>query len=298
MSVLITGANGFLGHYLTGLLLKKGYDVIATGMGGCRLPFSDEPGFRYEAMDFTDPSAVTSVFEKYTPTVVVHSGARSKPDECELNQPMAYNCNVKGTRNLLEASAGAGSFYIFVSTDFIFDGEKGMYREEDEPNPVNYYGTTKLLAEKEVQGYINDWAIARTVMVYGKSLSGRTNLLTLVKEKLEKGEEYRVVNDQVRTPTYVEDLAAGIAAIIEKRATGIFHLSGTDILTPYEMATRTAEYLGLDQTLLKKVTAADFKEPARRPLKTGFITDKAKKWLGYNPVSFEEGLQKTFSDQK
>ena len=295
MSILITGANGFLGHYLTGLLLKKGYDVIATGTGGCRLPFSDEPGFLYEAMDFTNPSAVKSVFEKYTPSVVVHAGARSKPDDCELHQPLAFACNVKGTMSLLDAAAGTGSFFIFLSTDFIFDGEKGMYREEDEPRPVNYYGTTKLLAEKEVQSYRYDWAIARTVLVYGKPLSGRTNILNLVKEKLEKGEEYRVVNDQVRTPTYVEDLAAGIAAIIEKRATSIFHLSGTDILTPYEMAFRTASYLGLDASLLKKVTAEDFKEPARRPLQTGFVIDKARKMLGYDPVSFEEGLKRTFS---
>ncbi len=295
MSILVTGANGFLGHYVTDLLLKKGYDVIATGLGGCRLPFSEEPGFRYEAMDFTDPSDLRRIFEKYYPSVVVHAGAKSKPDECELNQPMAFDCNVKGTRYLLDAAAGAGSFFIFFSTDFIFDGEKGMYREEDEPNPVNYYGTSKLLAEIEVQVYPFDWAIARTVSVYGKPLSGRNNLVTLVKEKLEKGEEYRVVNDQVRTPTYVEDLAAGIVAIIERRATGIFHLSGTDILTPYEMATRTAAYLRLDQSLLHKVTAAEFKEPARRPLKTGFIIDKAKRVLGYDPVSFEEGLEKTFS---
>lgn len=295
MSILITGANGFLGHYVTGLLLKKGYDVIATGTGGCRLPFSDEPGFLYEAMDFTNPATVKNVFEKYTPSVVLHAGARSKPDDCELNQPRAYECNVQGTRNLLDAATGSAAFFLFVSTDFIFDGEKGMYAEDDPPNPVNYYGTTKLLAEQEVKGYRYDWAIARTVLVYGEPLTGRNNILTLVKEKLEKGEEYRVVNDQVRTPTYVEDLAAGIAAIIEKRATGIFHLSGTDILTPYEMACRAAQFLGLDPSLLKKVTAADFKEPARRPLRTGFVIDKARRMLGYDPVSFEAGLQMTFS---
>ena len=132
-------------------------------------------------------------------------------------------------------------------------------------------------------------------MVYGKGIKGRGNILTVVKEKLEKGEEYKVVDDQVRTPTYVEDLARGIVAILEKKAKGIFHLSGTDMLTPYQMACLAAEYLNLDKTFIKRVTAADFSQPALRPPETRFIIDKAKKELGFNPVSFEEGLKKTFA---
>jgi dTDP-4-dehydrorhamnose reductase len=131
--------------------------------------------------------------------------------------------------------------------------------------------------------------------VYGKPLSGKSNILIIVKEKLEKGEEYSVVDDQLRTPTYVEDLAAGIIAIAEKKAKGIWHLSGSEVLTPYEMACQTADYLNLNNALIKKVTAASFSQPAKRPAKTGFIIDKAKMKLGYKPVSFEEGLIKTFS---
>jgi len=295
MSILITGANGFLGHYLTGLLLEKNYEVIATGRGESRLPFGGMPGFRYEEMDFTDAEAVHRIIEKYRPAFIVHAGARSKPDDCELNREQAFQSNVLGTRYLLEAAKGAGSFFLFVSTDFVFDGEKGMYSENDEPRPVNYYGMTKWMAEEDVRRYPHEWAIARTVLVYGKSLSGRDNILTRVKEKLEKGEAYRLVNDQLRTPTYAGDLAAGITAIIEKRATGIFHLSGTDILTPYEMGCRAADFLGRDSSLIKKVTAGEFTEPARRPMKTGFVIDKARNILGFCPVQFEEGLRRTFS---
>ncbi|MBL7720398.1 MAG: sugar nucleotide-binding protein, partial [Chitinophagaceae bacterium] len=194
----------------------------------------------------------------------------------------------------LAAAATVQSFFIFISTDFIFDGREGMYKEEDTGNPVNYYGLTKLRAEALVKEYSFDWSIVRTVLVYGKPLTGRGNILTVVKEKLEKGEEYSVFNDQVRTPTFVEDLAAGIVAIIEKRATGIFHLSGKDILTPYQMACKVASYLGLSEGLIRKVTAATFTQPALRPAKTGFIIDKAKKLLGYDPVSFEEGLKRAF----
>lgn len=298
MKVLITGANGFLGHYLCGQLLDKGYPVVATGKGDCRLPYLCHPLFHSTKMDFTDIAAVNEVMEAKKPDIIVHAGAISKPDECELNKAFADKVNVEGTRNLLEAAGRQQAHFIFISTDFIFDGREGMYKEEDTGDPVNYYGHTKLKAEALVKQYSFAWAIVRTVLVYGKPLTGRGNILTVVKEKLEKGEEYSVFDDQVRTPTFVEDLAAGIVAIIEKKATGIFHLSGKDILTPYQMACKAADHLHLDKSQLKKVTAADFSQAARRPLKTGFIIEKARRELGYDPISFEEGLVKTFSDQK
>lgn len=291
--ILITGANGFLGYYLAGLLLNKGYNVLATGIGSCRLPYKQET-FIYEEMDFTDPYSVHDVFEKYKPSVVVHAGAMTRPDECELNQWQCYVTNVEATLTLLSNAEEVGSFFIFLSTDFIFNGEKGMYAEDDIPDPVNFYGKSKAEAEDAVKEYRADWAIVRTVMVYGKPVTGRPNIVATIKDKLEKGEIYKVFDDQVRTPTYVEDFVGGIVSIIEKKATGIYHLCGKDILTPYQMAVATAEYLHLDKTLLEKTTAADFPQPAKRPLKTGLITDKAKKELGYQPVSFLEGLRKTF----
>ncbi len=297
MKVLITGANGFVGYYVTKLLLEKGYQVIATGRGDCRLPFSKEHLFSYYQMDFTDAVSVKQVFEKTEPDAVIHSGAVSKPDECELNKEKAWNINVQGTINLLREAENLKSFFLFVSTDFVFDGEKGMYREEDIPLPVNYYGETKLAAEKKVLAYPYFWSIVRTVLVYGKPLTGRDNLLTIVKNKLEKGEEYSVVNDQVRTPTYVVDLAQGIFSVIEKKAEGIFHISGEDVTTPYEMACKTAVLLGLNVGLIKEVTASSFSQPAMRPPKTGFNIQKAKSVLGYHPVSFDEGLRKTFSEK-
>jgi dTDP-4-dehydrorhamnose reductase len=294
MKILITGANGFLGYYLTEKLLKKKHIVIATGKGDCRLPLDQYDNFIYSGMDFTDPFAVHDVFEKYAPEIVVHAGAMSKVDECEQNQWQAYVANTEATVTLLINAEVHKSFFVFVSTDFIFDGERGMYKEDDAPNPVNFYGKTKLEAEDAVREHAHDWAIVRTVLVYGKPQLGRSNILGVVKEKLEKGEMYNVVDDQVRTPTYVEDLAEGIIAVIEKKARGVYHISGEDVLTPYQMACKVADHLGLDKTLIKKVTAKDFSQPAKRPPKTGFVIDKAKKELGYNPVSFDEGLKKTF----
>lgn len=295
MKILITGANGFLGHHLSIQLLAKDHEVIATGKGDCRLLLSNEKDFKYISMDFTDPFAVHDVFEKCKPEIVVHAGAMTKVDDCEQEQWQAYFTNVEGTVTMLMNAEEQKSFFVFVSTDFVFDGQKGLYKEDDSCQTVNFYGKTKLEAEDAVKEYEYDWAIVRTSLVYGKPLAGRSNILTVVKEKLRKGEEYSVVNDQVRTPTYIEDLASGIISIIEKKATGIYHLSGEDVLTPYEMACKVGVYLELDSSLIKKVTAADFSQPAKRPKDTRFIIDKAKKELGYQPVSFEEGLKRTFS---
>src|SRR6185503_68627 len=210
MKILITGANGFLGYYLVEQLLEKDYSVIATGKGECRLPFTHGTKFQYLSMDFTDPFSIHDVFENIKPDVVIHAGAMSKPDDCELDQMKAYLINVEGTVQLLINAEDLKSFFIFLSTDFVFDGEKGMYKEEDLPGPVNYYGKTKLEAEEAVIEYEHDWAIVRTILVYGDPLSGKDNILTNTRKKLQKGEEYKVVSDQLRTPTYVEDLATAI----------------------------------------------------------------------------------------
>jgi dTDP-4-dehydrorhamnose reductase len=294
MTVLVTGSNGFIGYYLTQQLIQKNYTVVATGKGECRLPFQNK-NFVYENMDFTDPFAVHDVFMKYRPEAVVHAGALSNVDACEMNQWECYLTNVEGTLTLLFNSAACQSHFIFISTDFIFDGERGMYKEDDTPNPVNFYGKTKQEAEDAVREYAFDWAIARTILVYGQSYAAKKNILTIIKEKLEKNEAYKVVDDQYRTPTYVDDLAAGIVSIIRKKATGIYHLSGKDMLTPYQMACMAADQLGFDKSLIIKVTERNFSQPARRPRKTGFTIEKARHELGYEPISFQEGLKKTFS---
>ena len=215
MKILITGANGFLGYYLAEQLLARNHTVIATGKGGCRLPFEHHSNFFYEPMDFTDPFAVHDVFQKTNPGVVVHAGAMSKPDECEQQQWQAYLVNVEGTVTTLLNAAEHKSFFVFISTDFVFAGDSGMYAEDDPRNPVNYYGKTKVEAEEAVKEYEFDWAIVRTVMVYGKPVLSRGNLLSVVKDKLEKGEVYNVFDDQWRTATYIGDLVDGIVKIID-----------------------------------------------------------------------------------
>ena len=293
--ILVTGANGFVGYYVVKYLLENNFYVLATGKGPTRLPFASDH-FEYHTLDFTDEFQVCNFFIHHKPSVVIHSGAMSKPDECEENREAAFRTNVTGTIHLLNNAEDLKCFFLFISTDFVFDGAKGMYDEEAATGAVNYYGTTKQLAEEETMKYQSDRAIVRTVLVYGKPFLNRQNLLTNTANALKKGEELKIFNDQVRTPTYVEDLAKAIVTIITKRATGIFHISGEDVLTPYEMAVATATFLGLNKSLITPVTEDDFKQPARRPLKTGFDITKAKKMLGYKPTGFTEGLRLTFSN--
>jgi dTDP-4-dehydrorhamnose reductase len=292
-TVLITGANGFIGYYLVQQLLQKQYRVIATGKGENRLPYKEE-NFHYQTWDFTSKEAVATGLAAARPNVVVHCGAISKPDECEQNKEAAFQSNVTGTINLLEAAARNKAHFVFLSTDFVFSGDTGFYKEEDERAPVSYYGETKVLAEDEVMNYPFRWSIVRTVLVYGKTFSGRENIVTNTAKALREGAPLKMFDDQVRTPTYVEDLAAGIVALIEKSATGIYHLSGEDVRTPYDIAVETAKHLGYDPSLITAVKAHEFHQLARRPAKTGFDVSKAKRELGYRPVSFAEGLRCTF----
>jgi dTDP-4-dehydrorhamnose reductase len=295
MKILVTGANGLLGQHLIKLLLEENHNVLACGKGLCRLDFKSNELFAYINADITDEHAIEQLMEKEKPGIVIHAAAMTQVDECEKNPEQTTDINVRGTANIILYAEKYSRFIIYISTDFVFDGEKGNYKEEDDLKPVNWYGFTKVQAESLIETCDMPWAIVRTCLVYGNALSGtRNNIITWVKEKLEKGEKIKVVDDQIRTPTYVEDLAKGILLIAEKKAEGIFHISGKDILTPYEMAIKTATFFNLDKNLIEKVNASVFAQPAKRPPRTGFNIDKAKNELGFEPISFEEGLVKMF----
>ncbi len=291
MKVLVTGANGLLGQYLIRQLLENDLFVIATGRGPSRLPFKEAQHFKYIDADLTNGLAIHDLLSNEKPTIVVHGGAMTQLDDCEQQQEACFEVNVQATAELLVAAEQFAQFFIFVSTDFVFDGEQGNYSEEDPLNPVSWYGFTKVQAESTVETSDIPWAIVRTCLVYGNTFSGtRSNIINWVKDSLEAGKEIQVVNDQYRTPTYAGDLAKGILLIIQQRATGIYHISGKDYLTPFAMANATADYYNLDKTLLKEVDASIFSQPARRPLKTGFNISKARRTLGFEPVSFEDGI--------
>jgi dTDP-4-dehydrorhamnose reductase len=289
--ILITGANGLLGQKLVEQLVQQGnFEVIATGRGACRLTGS---GYSYQTLDIENEQEVESTLVLLNPEVIIHGAAMTHVDECEKHQEACYRANVLATKYLIAAAEKIQSHFIFVSTDFIFSGLDGQnpYTEDAVADPVNYYGQTKLDGEELLKRSSLKWAIARTVLVYGLANDlSRSNIILWVKSSLEAGKQIQVVDDQVRTPTLAEDLAAGCILMAEQGATGIFNISGSELLTPYQMAMETADYFGLDKSLINQTDSTLFTQPAKRPMKTGFVIEKAKNQLGYRPKTFREGI--------
>ncbi len=286
--IFITGANGLLGQKLLEQLGNSQNQIFASGRSESRIP---EGNFTYVSLDLTYKAQVSEAIKKIQPDIIIHGAAMTNVDQCELNREACFDANVNATAYLLAAAESIRAHFIFVSTDFIFSGEKGPLDEEEVASPVNYYGETKLKGEELVMNSSTKWAIARTVLVFGiaNDLS-RSNIILWVKSSLEAGKEIQVVDDQFRTPTLAEDLAAGCILIAEKAATGVYNISGKDLLTPYQMALETADYFGLDKGLIKRTDSTKFTQPAKRPLKTGFIIDKARNELGFEPKTFQTAI--------
>ena len=288
--ILITGANGLLGQKLVYLLSKETrLEICATGRGPSRIDFGP---VSYLNIDLANREEVLDQLLKCAPTHIVHAAAMTQVDDCERDQERCWRNNVIATENLIEAAKRSRAYFQYISTDFIFDGFDGPYKEEDHPNPINYYGKSKLQGEALVMQSGLQCSIVRTVLVYGVGQDlQRSNLVLWVRNKLENGEKIRVVDDQWRNPTLVEDLALGSRLILEKAAHGIYNIAGKEYLTPFDIAMKTADYFELDKNLISPTNAVEFREEATRPLKTGFIIAKARENLGYEPVTLERGLQ-------
>jgi dTDP-4-dehydrorhamnose reductase len=289
--ILITGSNGLLGQKLLALLGQdENIQIIATSRGTPRAPLPANAV--YISLDVSRADEVEKVVKLHRPDAIIHTAAKTQVDECELNPQDCYLQNVEAVRNVAQAAAQMGAFLLHLSTDFIFDGTAGPYKEEDTPNPISVYGKSKLEAEILIQSIKGlQWAIARTVLVYGYSPTlSRSNIVLWAMEALAQGKPIKVVDDQWRTPTLAEDLADGCARIVAQRAGGIWHLSGKELMTPYEMVLRIARYFGYPTDTVERADASSFTQPAKRPPKTGFIIDKAMTQLGYQPHSFEKGL--------
>ncbi len=289
MKILITGSNGLLGQKLVKLLVSEGIDVIATSRGADRLGLG---GYVYDSMDITNASDVQTCIKKHNPDVVINTAAMTNVDQCETEREACYALNVTAVANLITASESIDCHLIHLSTDFIFDGSHGPLTEEDKPNPISYYGESKLAAEELLFKSTIKWSIARTVLVYGVAMDmSRSNIVLWVKKSLENGQTIKVVNDQWRTPTLAEDLAMGCYLIAKNKALGIFNISGEDMLTPFQMAMQTAEFFNLNSALIEETDGSKFTQTAKRPPKTGFVITKAQSQFGYVPHSFAEGLQ-------
>jgi dTDP-4-dehydrorhamnose reductase len=300
-TILITGSNGLLGQKLIYALLERNkksadWNIVATSKGENRI--REKNGYAYVSLDITSRDEVKKVISQFPPDVLINTAAMTNVDACESDRAGAKALNMDAVAYLIEAiddemekNSLLNTHFIQLSTDFVFDGENGPYSEEDKPNPLSYYAETKLEAEKLLESTFVKWAILRTIIVYGivDSMS-RSNIVLWAKEALEKKQKINVVDDQFRSPTLAEDLAEGCILCAEKGEVGIFHVSGKDQMSILELVYRVADFWKLDKSFITPSKSETIKQPAKRPPRTGFIIDKAKKVLGYNPHSFEEGL--------
>lgn len=294
-TILITGSNGLVGRELIRAFDKlPEYTVIATSLSPDKISM---PDVAFHQLDITNRQSVAQLFSDLLPDVVIHSAAVSAPDTCETDKELCNHVNIEGTQNVADACKAIGAKMLFISTDFVFDGAMGPYSEIDIPNPVSYYGWSKLKGEKITQ-QLDDWSIVRTVLVYGDTVGlNRNNFVTWVKGALEKGENIKVVNDQYRTPTYAPDLAFGIVKAVEwlvyNKGNEIWHISGPlPLITVYDMALKIAAFYNLDSSFIEPIASASLNQPAKRPPVTGFILDKAVNHLNYKPIEFTNGLEK------
>lgn len=290
MKVLVTGANGLLGQKLVALLQHNPeVELMATGRGRNRNP---EGGYAYLSADLHNFDGLRTFLQLSPPDVIIHCAAMTQVDECETQQKLCWDINVKATENLIEIAKTVNAYFLYVSTDFVFDGTDGPYSERDMPRPVSYYGRSKVAAEDLLHKSQLKYAIVRTVLVYGLAHDpSRSNIVLWVKNSLEEQKTIKVVNDQWRTPTLAEDLAEGCWLVAKAKKEGIYHISGEGMMTPYEIAQTVATVFELEPGLITAVDASTFTQAGKRPPKTGFVIDKAKRELGFSPRSFVDGLQ-------
>ena len=290
MKILITGSNGLLGQKLLHKLrVDTTIELIATSKGENRV--TEKGGYTYFDLDITNNDAVAKLIESENPQVVINTAAMTNVDLCEDEKQACDALNVDAVRSLANACEKNSSHLIQISTDFIFDGEDGPYTEEDKPNPLSYYGLSKLKSEQLLQDHPVKWTVLRTIIVFGvgEKLS-KGNIVLWAKGALAKGDPLNIIDDQFRAPTLAEDLADICILAAKKKAFGVFNASGKDIMSIYEIVERIAKHYGNSTENLNKISTATLKQKAGRPPKTGFILDKSINQLGYNPHSFEECL--------
>lgn len=289
MKIMILGANGFTGRRILKRLSSK-HQVLACSLHPDILP---EEGYEFHILDMQSVDATDALLNNFRPDVIINASAMSVVDYCEQHPEEAYALNVTAVKHLAEYSQSNSCRLIHLSTDFVFDGTATeAYTETDTTNPINYYGKTKQWSEEVIEQACTNYAIARIEVVYGKPFNGQHgNIVHLVKTRLQNGQSIRVVSDQFRSPTWVEDIARAIESLLSDKYQGIYHICGGETMSVADIAYRVAKHFGLDTSLIQPVTTDEMNEATPRPLFSPMNTEKALKEFGYQPSRLEEGFK-------
>ena len=287
MKLLVTGASGLLGTRICQLATKQNHEVYSAHS-------QHRPQFGIPIkLDITDGAALRQVFDKTKLDVVVHSAALSDVDKCEKEKDLAWKINAESASNIAQLCHKHSCFFVYISTDYVFNGEKGNYKETERTAPINHYGLTKLKGEEEVQKSGAEYCIARASVIYGSNpAAGKVNFALWLLEKLRKKEEAKTVIDQWNSPTFNTNLAEMVLEILERRITGTFHLAGATRLSRYELAQNIAETFNLDKNCLLPTSSKEMQWLAQRPKDSSLNVDKAKQTLKNKPLQISEALSK------
>ena len=277
--ILIIGCSGLVGSTL--------FKMIPHSVGA----YNKEP-IRGNCikMDITNMEDVNKIIQSFRPDIIIHTAALTDVDYCEDKREEAYNVNVEGTKNIVEAAKSVNAKVAYISTDYVFDGTNGPYSEDDETNPLGYYAKTKLEGENLVKTSGLPYIIIRTTVVYGVEDKKLNFALWLLKQ-LESGRKVNIANDQYSSPTLSTDLARTIIRLLENGKTGLYNVSGSEVVNRYDFALRIAEAFNLEKDLITPISTKELNQKAPRPMKAGLKVDKITKELGISPQTILEALK-------
>jgi dTDP-4-dehydrorhamnose reductase len=298
MKVLITGSNGLLGQKLVKRCLKHNISFIATSKGKNRNPGCPEEN--YIPMELEDHSAIIELITETHPDAIIHTAAITNVDYCEDNKEECHRVNVESVRTLFEISRKQNIHFQLLSTDFVFNGEKGNYSEIDKVEPLSVYAKSKVDAENILlNSDYDNWSIARTIIVYGTGANlSRSNMILWALSALPQNQPMNLVNDQFRAPTWADDLAYGCMEIVLRKEQGIFHLGGPETLAVSEIVRRIARHIGANENLINEISSSTLNQAAKRPPRTGFNLSKAQSRLNYHPKPLEETIDLLLKELK
>jgi dTDP-4-dehydrorhamnose reductase len=289
MRILITGSNGLTGQAIVREAVKfNEIEIIATS----KSPNRNADTQKFELLDITRPENINYLLDLYQPNCIIHTAAISQIDTCEQDKSLCYTVNYKAVQTLCDACQKRNIHLIHMSSDFVFDGQSSLpYSEYDETNPVNYYGECKRLAEEYLMQSACKFSIVRTVLVYDYPLDiKRSNIFRWIYDSLKSQQEIHVVNDQFRTPTFVDDLAKALLKLAIGKHEGIWHICGKEQISVYDFAKRIADSFNLNADLIQTVNSSALNQPGRRPAKTYLNISKAENEIQFNPNRFNQSF--------
>ncbi|MFH1525859.1 MAG: dTDP-4-dehydrorhamnose reductase [Bacteroidota bacterium] len=282
--IMIIGSNGMLGQRLT-----ENYKADSKVELFCCS--AEESSFienvEYLRLDITIKKNVHDAIQQFYPDFIISAAAYTNVDGCETEKELAWKVNVTGVENIARHAILSDAHVIHISTDYVFDGKNGPYSEKDLPNPIGYYGRTKLASENALKTAPIKNTIIRTNVLYGPAKHGRPDFVKWVVNSLRGKKKIRIVTDQINNPTFLDDLVDGINRIIEYKKEGLYNIGGSELLSRYEFTLRIADFFELDKSLIEQIVTSELNQPAPRPLNSGLLNLKAQTELGYRPLSLD-----------